>query len=133
MQDILTFLGENPFVVVFVIFVLSLITFFAFEIFAEHKRLEKHYHIKRIISGTFLIALALFVLFAPYAGIVAKSLYPSVREKESISTAFDLCNGKVINEEYKEGCSIITGINYICYLLLFIGIALIIAGIVSIK
>lgn len=133
MQDILKFFIENPFLVIFIIFVLSLISFFVFEIFAEHKKLEKHYHIKRIISGIFVIALALSALFAPVASYVAKSLYPSQQEKESFSTAYEICKSPQLPEELHQGCFIITGINFIAYLLLFIGAALIIAGIVSIK
>jgi len=133
MLDILLFLTENPFLVVFILFALSLITFFTFEIFAEHKRLEKHYHIKRIVSGVVLIILALFILYAPYAGYAAKSLYPKVGDTDSITKAHSICTSTKLTEQYKQGCFIITGIDYICYLLLFIGVVLIIAGIVSIK
>lgn len=132
MQDIWIFFLENPLVVVFALFVLSLISFFAFEIFAEHKRLEKHYHLKRIVSGAVVIILALVILFLPYAGYALKSLYPGSVETHSVTQAHLIC-GSVESEEYEQGCFLITGINYICYLLLFIGVALIIAGIVSIK
>lgn len=133
MQETLAFLIENPFAVVFGLFILSLISFFAFEIFAEHKRLEKHYHIKKIILGAFVIVLALCGLFLPYAGYGLKSSYPGGIDTHSVSDAQTICTNTEPTEEYKQGCFIITGIAYICYLLLFIGAALIIAGIVSIK
>lgn len=124
MLDVLLFLTENPFTVVLAIFVLTLIAFFAFEIFAEHKRLEKNYHIKRIFSGVFVIGLAFFILYAP---ILSAPLYTG--SGTSISNANNICD----EGAEETGCTFIMYANYLCYFLLFIGVSLIIAGIVSVK
>jgi hypothetical protein len=129
----LSFLVENPFWIIFGLLILTLLFYFSFEIFAEHKRLQKNYHIKRIVSGVLIVIFALSAVFLPYAGYIIKSLYPGSVENHSLNEAHSICIGAVLPVEYRQGCFIISGLNYTFYLLLFIGVILIIAGLVSIR
>ena len=69
------FLIENPLVVIFALLILTLIVYFAFEVFAKHKRLEKHYTTKKVLWGAALIAIAAIILFTPAIGFVVNALF----------------------------------------------------------
>ena len=74
-MTILSFLIRNPLAVIFGLFILAIITYFFFEIFAENKRIQKHYTLRNIIWGVILIVLALVSLFTPALGYIVTAVY----------------------------------------------------------
>ena len=131
------FLIENPLVVIFALLILTLIVLIAFEVFAKHKRLEKHYTTKKVLWGAALIAIAAIILFTPAIGFVVNALFhPGSTSLVTIlsshlacSSFFDLGGLAALSQE----CVIVELIAATSVILIIIGLILILAGLVWFK
>ena len=130
------FLFENPFIVIFVLLILTIIVYFVFEILAKHKRLEKHYTIKKVIWGAILIAIALIILLTPIIGFAIKALFhPGSTELVTILHSHSECSSflDIGLTALSEECIIIELVTYTSFILIIIGLILIVAGLVWFK
>ena len=128
------FLIENPFIVIFALFILTIIVYFVFEIVAKHKRLEKHYTIKKVLWGAILIVIALIILFTPILGFTIKALFhPGSTELVTILSSHLECSPYKGLTSLSQECIIIELITYTSIILIIIGLVLIVAGLVWLR
>lgn len=130
------FLFENPFIVIFVLLILTIKVYFLFEIFAKHKRLEKHYTFKKVLWGATLIVIALIILFTPIIGFAIKALFhPGSTELVTILHSHSACSSflDIGLTALSQECMIIELITYTSIILIIIGLILIVAGLVWLK
>jgi len=139
MIDSLSYLIQNPLVIVGGLLCLAILFYFALEHrHFKHKSKEEKTFILAAI-GVFLIAIAVISLYTTTIHFVADSagLLPEELSDRyyTITEINDLCSAKVltneiIDEQYQQGCEIIGYIYYASFSLVIIGALLMIVGII---